>query len=108
MSMATKNNTPTESNPELVMIIAEERHTLRTLFDDNKDENGKAFVPPHEFKVMNLRSRFNPELVFYKVNCEAYKRYGYTADELFEEIYDKYIASHYQPLDELFTFIERI
>lgn len=106
--MVTKNNTLTESKSELVMVIAEEKHTLRTLFDDNKDEDGKAFIPPHEFKVMNLRSRFNPDLVFYKVNCEAYKRYGYTADELFEEIYDKYISSGYQPLDELFTFIERI
>lgn len=105
--MATKSNTPTQSS--LVMVIAEERHTLRTLFDDIKpDEDGVRRIPNHEFKVMNLRSRFNPDLVYYKVECEAYKRYGYTADELFEEIYEKYIASGYQPLNELYTFIERI
>lgn len=106
--MATKNNTPTQSN-ELVMIIAEENHTLRTLFDNIKpDEDGVIRIPPHEFQVMSWRSRYNPELVFYKVGCEAYKRYGYTADELFDEIYERYLQSHYQPLDELYTFIERI
>ena len=93
----------------LIMVIAEERHTLRTLFDNiEPDENGHRYITNHEFKIMNLRSRFNPELVFYKVNCEAYKRYGYTADELFEEIYDKYIESGFQRLDELYTFIKRI
>lgn len=105
--MATKNSTPTQS--ELVMIIAEERETLRTIFDDiEPDEDGRRYVPGHEFKVMSLRSRYNPDLRFYKVYCEAYRRYGYTADELFDEIYEKYIESGYQPLDELFTFIERI
>lgn len=106
--MATKSNTPTQSN-ELVMIIAEENHTLRTLFDSiEPDEDGVICIPPHEFQVMSWRSRYNPELVFYKVSCEAYKRYGYTADELFDEIYERYLQSHYQPLDELYTFIERI
>lgn len=102
--MATKNNTPTESNPELVMIIAEERNTFRTLFNNFIDENGVTYIPTYEFQIMNLRSRFNPDLKYYKVNCETYKRYGYTADELFEEIYEKYIASEYEPLNELFTF----
>lgn len=91
------------------MIIAEEQHTLRTLFDDiEPDENGKRCIPAHEFKVMSLRSRYNPDLRFYRVDCEAYKRYGYTADELFDEIYERYIESGYEPLDELYTFIERI
>lgn len=106
--MAIKNSTHTQ-NSELVMIIAEERQTLRTLFDDIKpDADGHRYIPPHEFQVMNIRSRYNADLNYYKVNCEAYKRYGYTADELFEDIYEKYIQSGYQPLDELFTFIERI
>ena len=106
--MELKNNSLMPNN-ELVMIIAEEHQVLRTLFDDiEPDANGKRLIPSHEFKVMNLRSRYNPDLKYYKVNCEAYKRYGYTADELFDEIYDKYIESGYQPLNELFTFIERI
>lgn len=93
----------------LIMVIAEERHTLRTLFDNiEPDKDGHRYINNNKLKVMNLRSRFNPELVFYKVNCEAYKRYGYTANELFEEIYEKYIVSGFQPLDELYTFIERI
>lgn len=106
--MALKSNSPIQ-NKELVMIIAEERHTLRTLFDNIKpNDDGCIYIPPHEFTVMALRSRYNPELAFYKVNCEAYKRYGYTADELFDEIYERYIQSHYQPLNKLYTFIERI
>ena len=106
--MEIKNSTPTQ-NSELIMIIAEERNTLRTLFDDIKpDADGHKYVPFHEFKVMGLRARYNPDLRYYKVKCDAYKRYGYTADELFDEIYDKYIKSRYQPLNELFTFIERI
>ena len=105
--METKNSLHTQNN--LIMIIAEERHTLRTLFDDiEPDKDGHRYIPDHEFKVMNLRSRFNPDLVFYKVNCEAYKRYGYTADELFDEIYERYIQSGFQRLDELYSFIERI
>ena len=91
------------------MIIAEEQHTLRTLFNDiEPDEDGHQYISPYEFKVMYWRSRYNPELTFYKVDYEAYKRYGYTADELFDEIYEKYISSGFQPLDELYTFIERI
>ena len=105
--MDIKNSSLIQSS--LIMIIAEEQHTLRTLFDDiEPDENGHRYIPNHKFKAMNLRSRFNPDLAFYKVNCEAYKRYGYTADELFDEIYEKYIASNFQPLNELYTFIERI
>ena len=105
--MDKKNNLPSQSN--LVMIIAEENNTLRTLFDNKvADENGIIHVSAQEFQIMNFRSRFNPDLRYYKVNCEAYKRYGYTADELFEEIEEKYIASGYQQLHELFTFIERI
>ena len=105
--METKNSSPIQNN--LIMIIAEEQHTLRTLFDDiEPDENGHRYIPSHEFQAMYWRSRYNPELVFYKVNREAYKRYGYTADELFDEIYEKYISSGFQPLDELYTFIERI
>lgn len=106
--MEIKNNIPLPNN-ELVMIIAEERQTLRTLFDDIKpDDNGHRYIPPHEFQIMSIRSRYNADLNYYKVNCEAYKRYGYTADELFEEIEEKYIESGYQSLNELFTFIERI
>ena len=106
--MDAENKSPSQ-NDDLVMIIAEERNTLRTLFDDiTPDENGHRYIPPHEFTVMSYRSRFNFDLNFYKVHCEAYKRYGYTADELFEEIYEKYIQSGYQPLNELFTFIEKI
>lgn len=96
-------------NKRLIMVIAEENHTLRTLFDNIKpDKDGIIRIPQHEFVVMGWRTRYNPELVYYKVNCEAYRRYGYTADELFNEIEEKYIKSNYQPLDELFTFIERI
>ena len=106
--MALENSLYSQ-NSNLIMIIAEEQHTLRTLFDDIKsDEDGHIYIPGHEFKVMNLRSRFSPDLVFYKVNCEAYKRYGYTADELFDEIYERYIQSGFQRLDELYSFIERI
>lgn len=91
------------------MIICEERNTLRTLFDDiEPDENGRRCIPSYNFAVMNLRSRYNPDLVYYMVDCEAYKRYGYTADELFDDIYEKYIESGFQPLNELFTFIKRI
>lgn len=105
--MAIRNSTLTPNN-ELVMIIAEERNTIRTLFDDiEPDADGHRYIPPHAFTAMNIRSRYN-DLNYYKVNCEAYKRYGYTADELFEEIEEKYIQSGYQPLNELFTFIERI
>ena len=106
--MESDNRLHTQNN-NLVMIIAEEQHTLRTLFDDiEPDEDGHQYIPGYEFAVMNLRSRFNPDLVFYKVNCEAYKRYGYTADELFDEIYERYIQSGFQRLDELYSFIERI
>ena len=106
--MDIKNSIPIQ-NKELVMIIAEERNTLRTLFDDiEPDSYGHRYIPSHAFQVMNIRSRYNPDLAYYKVNCDAYKRYGYTSDELFDEIYEKYIASGYQPLDELYTFIERI
>lgn len=105
--METKSDLPLKSS--LVMIIAEEQNTLRTLFDDiEPDADGRRYIPKHEFTVMSLRSRYNPGLNFYKVDCEAYKRYGYTADELFDEIYEKYISSGGQPLNELFTFIERI
>lgn len=106
--METKNSLHSQSNG-LIMIIAEEQHTLRTLFDDiEEDEDGHKYIPNYEFKAMHWRSRYNPELSFYKVDCDAYKRYGYTADELFDEIYEKYIESGYQRLDELYTFIERI
>lgn len=105
MEKENSSHTPND----LIMIIAEEHHTLRTLFDDiEPDENGHRYIPSHKFQAMHWRSRYNPELVFYKINCEAYKRYGYTADELFDEIYDKYIESKFQRLDELYTFIERI
>lgn len=104
--MAIKNNSLSQSS-ELIMVIAEERHTLRTLFDDvlKADADGKKYIP---FQALNIRARYNPDLAYYKVYCDAYKRYGYTADELFDEIYEKYIESGYQPLNELFTFIERI
>ena len=106
--MEIKNSSPTQNNG-LIMIIAEEHHILRTLFDNIKlDEDGHQYIPPHKFNAMHWRSRYNPELAFYKVDCEAYKRYGYTADELFDEIYEKYISSDFQRLDELYTFIERI
>ena len=106
--MVTKNSSHSQSNG-LIMIIAEEQHTLRTLFDDiEEDEDGHRYIPNYEFQIMRWRSRFNPELAFYKVYCDAYKRYGYTADELFDEIYEKYISSGFQRLDELYTFIERI
>lgn len=106
--MATKNNTHSQ-NHELVMIICEERNTLRTLFDDiEPDEAGHRYIKAHEFRVMSLRSRYNPDLCYYKVNCEAYKRYGYTSDELFDEIQEKYFESGCKPLDTLFTFIEKI
>ena len=106
--MVTKNSSHSQSNG-LIMIIAEEQHTLRTLFDDiEEDKDGHKYIPNYEFQTMHWRSRFNPDLAFYKVDCEAYKRYGYTADELFEEIYEKYIESGYQRLDELYTFIEKI
>ena len=106
--MESDNRLHTQNN-NLVMIIAEEQYTLRTLFDDiEPDEDGHQYIPGYEFAVMSLRSRFNPDLKFYKVNCEAYKRYGYTADELFDEIYKKYISSGFKALNELYTFIERI
>lgn len=98
--MESDNRLHTQNS--LIMIIAEEQYTLRTLFD-NKD-----FIKPSVLVHLNLRSRFNPDLRFYKVNCEPYKRYGYTANELFEEIEQKYIESGHQPLNELYTFIERI
>lgn len=98
--MAIKNNTPTQSN--LVMIVAEERNTLCTLFNSND------IITSDMLTKLSLRSRYNPDLNYYFVECEAYKRYGYTADELFEEIETKYIESGYKPLDELFTFIEKI
>lgn len=105
--MATESSTHTQSN--LIMIICEERNTLRTLFDDiEPDENGCRCIPNYNFAIMNLRSRYNPDLTYYMVDCEAYKRYGYTADELFDDIYQKYIDSGFQPLDKLFTFIRRI
>ena len=108
MNMDTKSNLHIQSNG-LVMVIAEEQHTLRTLFDDiEPDEDGHQYILSHEFQVMHWRSRYNPDLHYYRVDCEAYKRYGYTADELFDEIYERYITSGFQPLDELYTFIERI
>ena len=106
--MDGKNSTPTQSN-ELIMIIAEEQHTLRTLYDDiEPDNDGHRYLPPHVFRALRIRSRYNPDLKYYIVNCDAYKRYGYTSDELFDEIYDKYITTGFQPLDKLYTFIERI
>lgn len=63
--MATKNNTPTQNNHELIMIIAEKRNTFRTLFDNFIDENGVAYIPTYEFQIMNLWSRFNPDLKYY-------------------------------------------
>lgn len=106
--MESKNSIPIQ-NSELIMVIAEEQNTLRTLFDDiEPDADGHRYIPGYEFQVMSIRSRYNADLKYYKVNCEAYKRYGYTADELFDEIYNKYIESGYQPLNELYTFIERI
>lgn len=106
--MATENSLPSQNN-ELVMIIAEECNTLRTLFDSiNPDVDGNKYIPPDAFRRLKLRARYNPDLIYYKVNCEAYKRYGYTADELFEEIEEKYIKSGFRPINELFTFIERI
>lgn len=105
--MDTKNSSPIQN--ELIMIIAEEQHTLRTLFDDiEPDDDGHRYIPPHVFKALNIRSRYNADLNYYKVYCDAYKRYGYTSDELFDEIYEKYISSGFQPLNELYSFIERI
>lgn len=105
--MGIKNNSPMQS--KLIMIIAEEQHTLRTLFDDiESDDDGHRYISSHTFQILNIRSRFNAGLNYYKVDCEAYKRYGYTSDELFDEIYEKYISSGFQPLNELYTFIERI
>lgn len=105
--METKSNSHSQNS--LIMVICEECNTLRTLFDNIKpDDDGKRYIKSHEFQIMRLRSRYNPDLRYYMVNCEAYKRYGYTADELFDEIHDKYIESGCKPLDELFTFIERI
>ena len=87
--METKNSSHTQNN--LIMIIAEERHTLRTLYDDiEPDDDGHRYLPPHVFRALRIRSRYNPDLKYYIVNCDAYKRYGYTSDELFDEIYDKY------------------
>lgn len=97
-----ENNSIHTRKSSPIMIIAEERNTLRTLF------NGKRTLSAHELLALEIRSRYNPDLGFYKVNCEAYQRYGYTADELFEEIETKYIESGYRPLDKLFTFIDRI
>lgn len=90
------------SNDGPIMIIAEERHILTTLFND-KDTISNGMLT-----ALNLRARFNPDLRYYKVTCEAYKRYGYTADELFDEIYEKYKASGYKPLNEILSYIERI
>lgn len=89
-------------NDGSIMIIAEERHTITTLFNDKGTISNKVLT------ALNLRGRFNPDLRYYKVTCEAYKRYGYTADELFNEIYEKYKASGYKPLNEILSYIERI
>ena len=99
--MDTKNNLHTQSNP-LIMIICEENKTLRTLFDNEENISSSTLF------WLSLRSRLNPYLTYYKVDCEAQKRYGYTADELFEDIHKRYIDSGYQSLDKLFTFIQRI
>lgn len=106
--MDTKSSSPIQN--ELIMIIAEEQHTLRTLFDDIKPDNdGHKYLPSHALRALRIRSRYNPDLKYYiVVNCDAYKRYGYTSDELFDEIYDKYINSGFQPLNDLYSFIERI
>ena len=105
--MDTKNSSPIQN--ELVMIIAEEQHMLRTLFDDiEPDDDGYECLPPYALRILNIRSRYNPDLRYYIVHCDAYKRYGYTSDELFDEIYDKYIDSGFQPLNDLYSFIERI
>lgn len=109
MNMGIKNNLHSQNNVPLIMVICEEHNTLRTLFDDlEPSDDGKTYIDSQEFQIMSLRSRYNPEIQYYLVNCEAYKRYGYTSDELFEEIEKKYIESGYESLDELFTFIERI
>ena len=100
--MATKSNTPLRSKKEIVMIIAEERNTLRTLFDNAGSITGQ------NLRSLNLRSRFNPDLVYYKVHCEDPIRYGLDADDLFDIICDRYKESGYQPLNELFSYIERI
>lgn len=106
--MDTKNNTPSE-NSEIIMIIAEERGTLRTLFDSiEPDEDGHRYIPPHEFQVMNIRSRYNPDLAYYKVYCKDPIRYGLDADDLFDIICDRYEETGHQPLNELFSYIERI
>lgn len=109
MNMDTKNSSPSE-NSQLIMIVAEERETLRTLFDDiEPDADGHRYIPPHEFQIMNLRSRYNPDLNYYKVDCESWVRYGMNADEIFELISDRYYETKCKPLDELFpSSIERI
>ena len=106
--MALENSLYSQ-NSNLIMIIAEEQHTLRTLYDNiEPDDDGHIYLPSHVFRALKIRSRYNPDLRYYIVNCDAYKRYGYTSDELFDEIYDKYITTGFQPLDKLYTLIERI
>lgn len=105
--MDIDNNIHMQSSPQVIMVIAEERNTLRTLFDDNMYVSSELDFGV-VFDALNLRSRFNPDLRFYKVFCEEPIRYGLTADELFEIIQEAYENSNYQSLDELFSYIERI
>ena len=98
--MEEKSSTHLQNEP--IMVIAEERNMLRTLFD-NEDS-----ITKHKLMCLNFRGRLNPSLNYYVVHCEAYIRYGFTADELFEMIYERYIESGYKPLHELYSFIERI
>jgi len=94
---------------EMVMIIGEERGTLRVLFEDiQPDENGHKIIPPHEFQIMSLRSRYNPDLDYYRVHCDDQIRYGMNADDIWDMIQTRYEESGHKPLNELFTFIERL
>ena len=65
MSMDIKNSSPIQNS--LIMIIAEEQHTLRTLFDDiEPDENGHQYIPSHEFKRDMVKRQMNCLMKFMK------------------------------------------
>lgn len=95
---------------EKVMILCKERdNSLSVLFEDlEPNETGAKIIPSHEFQIMNLRSRFNPGVFFYKVKCEDMIRYGMTADDIWDMIKQRYDENPEIDLTEEFTFIERI
>ena len=88
------------------MMIAEERGTL---MDMHEGTTNPIKLSGHMLFGLQMRSRYNPELKYYIVDCDSYLDLELSHEYVFDMIVAEYNKhDHKKGIDELFPNIHRI